>query len=233
MINNPSDYLQNWTYMSNMIAYTLMFLSCANYLFYLIVVTLISNRSKKYHFVLKNENLTMFISSIGFSIAIALIFNTFLLSERDFSSMLVFSIKAGLSIGIGITIAFALRVYLNTYYQFVLEKRLADIRFRERLHPDSARPMRLLNEEEEDEYLTDEMIRQEDELSFDFDVWIDDMTKKTIIETYKGSTNKICGQCNFRSLKLVNEEIDVETIQKTKIYKCSHCGHVVKDQDQW
>lgn len=233
MTENPISSLENWTYIAHTSAYTIIFLSCANYLFYLIVVALISNRSKRYHFVLKNETLTMFISAIGFSIAIALLFDVFLLNERDMSHILIFSIKAGLSLGIGVTIAYAIRVYLNTYYQFILEKRLADIRFRERISEESGRPMRLLNEEEEDKYLTDEMIKQEDELSFDFDVWLDDLRGGTIIETYKGSTNKECNKCSFKTLKLVNEFIDEKTLQKTRFYECSHCKNKVKDQDEW
>lgn len=233
MIDNSTSYLENWKYIAHTAAYTIIFLSCANYLFYLIVVSMISNRSKKYHFVLKNETLTMFISAIGFSIAVALMFDAFLLNERDFSNYLVFAIKGGLSIGIGITIGFAIRVYLNTYYQFILEKRLADIRFRERRDPDSGSPMRLLSEEEEDKYLTKEMIKQEEELSYDFDVWLDDIRGGKIIETYKGSTNRSCDKCSFKTLKLVKEHIHEETLQKTKFYECSHCKNKVTHQDVW
>ncbi|MGL1887120.1 MAG: hypothetical protein OCD76_11465, partial [Reichenbachiella sp.] len=221
---DPTNYLETWKYFAHMAALSLVFLACANIIFYVLVTALIGNRTKKYHFVLNNETTVMFVSAIGISLAIALVFNVFMLNERDFAHLFVFSIKAGLPIGLGVTIGYGFKTYLNVSYQNVLDKKLADIRFTERKHPETKASMRLLNEDEEDAYLTEEMIQQEEDMAYDFDVWIDDKTGKTIIETYKGSTNKVCNKCHFRTLKLVKEEVSESTKMKTKFYACSHCG---------
>ncbi|UXP33079.1 hypothetical protein N6H18_03805 [Reichenbachiella agarivorans] len=224
----PTNYLESWTYIAHISALVLILMACVNYIVYMLIVTVMGHRSGKYSFVLNNESKVMMVSAVGVSIAVALILNAFMLNERDFSHIFVFSLKAGLSLGIGITIAFAFNAYLNTYYPFILERRLADIRFRVRKNPKNGHAMRLLNEEEEDEHLSEEMMKQEEDFEFDFDVWIDDRTGETIIETYKGTTNRICGKCNFRTLKMVKEEVDEISNDKTKYYNCSHCGNKEK-----
>ncbi|PIB36636.1 hypothetical protein BFP72_15125 [Reichenbachiella sp. 5M10] len=225
MNQEPTNYLEIWTYIAHMIALVLVLLACANYIIYMLIVSIMGNRSGKYSFVLNNEIRVMLVSAIGVSIAIALVLNVFMLNERDFTHVFVFSLKTGLPLGIGVTIAFAFKSYLTYYYPFILENRLADIRFRERNNPKTGHAMRLLNEQDEDEYLSEEMIIQEEQLAYDFDVWLDDKTGDTIIETYKGTTNRICHKCHFRTLKMVKEEISETSKLKVKHYQCSHCGH--------
>ncbi len=222
---------ENWTNLATTGALVLVVLSSAYYIFYVIIAAMISNRTKKYKFVQSKETAVMWQAGIGFCIALALVINSFLLNERDYGHIFIFSLKTGMSLGGAIGIGFAIKAYLTVYYPFILEKRLADIRFKERKNPKTGRAMRLLNEEEEDKYLTEEMIRQEDEFRFDFDVWLDEGSGDTIIETYKGSTNKICEKCNFRTLKLVKEEIDDDNHSKMLYYECSHCGNKHRELD--
>lgn len=221
----PTNYLETWSYIAQVSALVLVLMACVNYIVYMILVTIMGNRSGRYSFVLNNETRVMMASGVMISVAIGLILNAAILNERDFGHLFVFCLKAGLPLGITITIAFAFNAYLKTYYPFILERRLADIRFRERKNPKTGRPMRLLNEEDEDEYLTEDMIQQEKDLSYDFDVWLEDATGDTIIETYRGTPNLICDECQFRTMKLIKEEISEETMLKTKYYLCSHCGH--------
>ncbi|SHJ92642.1 hypothetical protein SAMN04488028_102173 [Reichenbachiella agariperforans] len=231
MNQDPTNYLETWASIAHLIALVLVLMACINYIVYMLIVSIMGNRSGKYSFVLNNETKVMFISAIGLSIAAALVLNVFMLNERDFSHLFVFSLKSGLPVGIGITLAYAFHVYLSQYYPFILDARLADIRFRERKSPKSGRSMRLLNEEEEDDYLSEEMMIQEEQLAYDFDVWLDDISGETIIETYKGTTNRVCDKCHFRTLKLIKEEISEETMIKSKHYQCSHCGHKERVQD--
>ena len=229
-MNLPSESIYDqWAFYGTKGALLLVILSSAIYIFYAIIAAVIGNRSKKYGFILNNETSVMWIAAIGFCIAIAMVFNVFLLNERDFGHMLIFSLKAGLPIGVAITVGYGIRVYLTIYYPFVLDKKLADIRFRPRKHPKTGNLMRLLNEEEEDKYLSDEMIRQEEEFQYDFDVWLDENTGKTIIETYKGTTNAECERCHFKTLKLVSEEVDTSTKEDVKHFECSHCGNKVRE----
>ncbi|MFY0625306.1 MAG: hypothetical protein JXR07_03355 [Reichenbachiella sp.] len=231
-MNQPVEgMLEYWSNIATNAALVLVVLSSAYYIFYVIIAAAISNRTKKYKFVQSKEVAVMKQASVGFAIAIALVINMLMLNERDFGHTFIFVMKAALPIGIAVTIGYAIWSYLIIYYPFILERKLSDIRFKERKNPKTGRPMRLLNEEEEDEYLTEEMIRQEDEFRFDFDVWLDETNKDTIIETYLGSTNRICGKCNFRTLKLTKEEIDEDTNVKMLYFNCTHCGHKEKEQD--
>lgn len=226
----PTNYLETWGYIAKVAALVLVLMACVNFIIYMILVTVMGNRSGRYSFVLNNETRVMLASAGMIALAVAVLMNIQILNERDFGHTFAFILKSGLSLGIGAIVMVGFSSYLNVYYPFVLEKRLADIRFRERKNPSNGRPMRLLNEEDEDEYLTEDMIQQEKDLSYDFDVWLDDTTGETIIETYKGSPNRICDECQFRTLKLIKEEISEETMLKTKYYLCSHCGH--KDRVQ-
>lgn len=226
-----TDMYETWISTARTAALVLIVSSSTFYILYIMIIGMIKNRSSRYKFVQDRETTVMWVAGIGFAIAVGLIINSFMLNERDFTHLFVFALKTGLPVAIAITFGFAIRAYLNVYYPFILEKRLADIRFRERKHPKTKRPMRLLNEEEEDKYLTEEMIRQEEEFRYDFDVWLDEQSGQTIIETYKGSTNRICGKCYFRTLKLVNEELDEETNTKVLHFACSHCGHKEHEHD--
>ena len=212
-------------------ALVLLVLSSTYYIFYILITVLIKNRSSRYRFVQSKETAVMWHAGIGFCIAIALLILSVLLTEKDYEHIFILCLKSGMAIGVAIGVGFAIRTYLIVYYPFILEKRLADIRFKERKSSKSGRPLRLLNEEEEDKYLTEEMIKQEDEFRFDFDVWLDEGSGETIIETYLGSTNRVCQKCNFRTLKLTKEEIDDDSNIKILHYECSHCGNKLKEQD--
>lgn len=233
MNQTPDNMYEYWSSLAMTIAFALVVLSAIYYLGYVIISASIKNRSSKYKFIQKREIAAMWHASLGFVIAIALVLNILLLHERDFGHLFIFFLKAGLPIGVAITIGYGIKTYLNVYYPFTIERKLADIRFKERKNPKTGKPMRLLNEEEEDEYQTEEMIKQEAELRYDFDVWLDESTGDTIIETFHGSTNRICPSCNFRTLKLVKEEVDSGTNMNTLHYSCPHCGHKEHEEETY
>jgi DNA-directed RNA polymerase subunit RPC12/RpoP len=121
--------------------------------------------------------------------------------------------------------------YVKYYFPGVMEKRLKNIRFRSMKSSTSGRKLRLLNELEEDEYLTPEMIEQEDNLVADFDVWFDDETKETVIMQYDITEDAfVCNNCNFRTLKVHKEEVVKDATYAEdgimqKEYRCTYCGH--------
>ena len=60
--------------------------------------------------------------------------------------------------------------------------------------------MKLLNELEEDTYLTTEMIEHENNFTFDYDVWLDEDTGYKFIEKFDVHLHVlICPECNFRT----------------------------------
>ena len=89
--------------------------------------------------------------------------------------------------------------------------------------------MKLLNEEEEDTYLSKEMQVDELSLKFDYDVWIDEESGYVHIEKYNARIGAIiCSNCKFRTLKEIKEEANTDEIGTEKIikyYKCSYCNH--------
>ncbi len=121
--------------------------------------------------------------------------------------------------------------YLKYYYPFILEKRLKKIRFKPMKSPKSGNKLRLLNELEEDEYLSQDMIDQEEALEADFDVWFDDETKETVIMQYDILEHSlICPNCNFRTFKEYKEEVIKEPTHTEpgyvdREYRCTYCGY--------
>ncbi|MBR06949.1 MAG: hypothetical protein CMP48_04610 [Rickettsiales bacterium] len=131
---------------------------------------------------------------------------------------------------IGMAVGYAIKVYLDYYYPFILEKRLHNIRFRP-MKSIGGHEMQLLNENEEDIHLTSEMIDEENEFSADYDVWIDTLTGEKVIEKYDTHFHTlICEECNYRTLMDKHEEVITEPSLKEdgllrKHYECSYCGH--------
>ncbi|MDA1121854.1 MAG: hypothetical protein O2887_15425 [Bacteroidetes bacterium] len=91
--------------------------------------------------------------------------------------------------------------------------------------------MRLFNEDEEDAYLTEEMIAHELDYVYDYDVWLNEETGFKLIERYDGHLHAlICDECRFRTLKAYKEEIAVTPTHNIpgllkKQFRCSNCGH--------
>ena len=88
--------------------------------------------------------------------------------------------------------------------------------------------MKLLNEQEEDVYLTEEMQKDEESLKFDYDVWLDEQTGNIQIEKYDMHDNAIiCPDCQYRTFKTVNDNI-VSTDEGNEILQrdleCTYCG---------
>jgi hypothetical protein len=130
---------------------------------------------------------------------------------------------------IGILIYTGLRSILNIYYPKFVGKRLDKIRYATRISPKSGNEMKLLNEDEEDVYLTEEMQSDEQTLKYDYDVWLDEQSGDVHIEKYDIHQSAIiCPNCRYRTLKGVKDRLlsfveGEEFIQRD--FECSYCGY--------
>ncbi|MDH5609763.1 MAG: hypothetical protein OEY56_09790 [Cyclobacteriaceae bacterium] len=170
-------------------------------------------------------------SAFIFSISITCFLFDFMARVLGMVQGYEFYFVAFISMAIGFLTGYSLIQYFNVYYPYILERKLSKIRFKPRLSPTTGKPMRLLNELEEDVYLTQEMIDQENAMSYDFDVWLDDETGFKLIERYNGHLHVlICPRCHFRTMKDYKEVIIESPGAKhsgvlRKHYKCSYCEH--------
>lgn len=202
------------------------------YLLYSVQVQSIRTRSKKYKFVSEKEAGAMMAVVVLFAISIAIY--SFILLDLSIGSLNEFPLfVSGLvALIIGYMTWSVGRNYLRKYHPFILEKRLNDIRFGEMKSPFTGKPMKLLNENQEDAHLTQEMIDEEEMLSVDYDVWLDEANDYKVIERYDTRYHAlVCDSCNFRTLKEHKEEIVRKPQAHTrgllrKYYECSHCGHI-------
>lgn len=199
--------------------------------FYEVRLHSIKGRSEKYKFASSRESRNLRAASVVMAIGVA--FVSFYLISRALGHIqtYLYYFVGFFSVLISFVFGYGAWVTLKYYYPFVLEKRLQRIRFRPMKSPKSGNPMRVLNESEEDAHLTEEMMREEDSFTVDYDVWMDDATGYTVIEKYDTHYHAVvCPNCNFRTLKVQKEDIIREPTRGEagmlqKYYKCSYCGY--------
>lgn len=223
--------LDVWPYYATMVANVLI-------IFGLIVLVIHFTRyfatkgyAKKYDYLNKNEAKYLLIGNLSLIIAVSLYLNSAMV--HFFSRGGIFELAVGLFISsiIGVAFGYALYAYLKFYYPSILEDKLMKLRFKPRISPETGNEMKLLTEDEEDIHLTEEMIKNEESLKYEYDVWIDEETGHKFIERYDGQQHaKLCPDCNFRTLKEYKEEeikAPTETEQglAKKFFKCSYCSH--------
>ncbi len=199
-------------------------------LIYFILLASQGKRTKKFIFASGNETSYLDISS-RFLAAGVTFFSFFTIINWIGKAAMYHLFGAGFfSIIIGFALGYALWAVVKYYYPFVLEKRLEKIRFKP-MKSDSGNPMRLLNETEEDEFMTQDMIDEEDNHIADYDIWMDEVTGKKVIEKYDMLFHAlICEECNYRTMRETREEVLIEpTSEKEglirKDYKCTYCAH--------
>ncbi len=199
---------------------------------YAIQVQGFRSRTKKYKFVSERESKALKGSAMLFSLGMACYAFVIIELSIGIAGALYFSIAGILSIAIGLAIGYTFHVYLSYYHPFILEKRLKDIRFTPMISPVSGIPMTLLNEKQEDKFLSNEMIEEEETSAIDYDVWIDQKTDYKVIERYDTRSHReICHSCNFRTLTerksdIVKKPQLHEKGLLRKSYECTYCGHI-------
>lgn len=220
-----------WIQLLNNGSYGFLLLAILNQIIYFILLGGKSKRSEKYKFAVDNEVKYLKRTANFFSISIFF----FLFSEISSSlgvlgGSMLFIFVALMAFMFAFMIAYGFNMYLQFYYPFVLEKRLKSIRF-SKLKSSSGNYMKLLNELEEDEFMSDEMIALEDASEADFDVWMDEVSDEKIIHKYDISDKAlVCPACNFRTLKERKEKVlkDASEFEEglvEKFYQCTYCNH--------
>lgn len=230
--------LQNPMHILLYIGNSLFALSVVLLLLYAVQVQSFRSRTKKYKFVSERESHALMGSAVLFSGSVA--FYAFVLMELSIgiAGPFYYFIAGLFAVGVGFALGYVLRSYLNFYHPFILEKRLKDIRFAPMRSPITGKPMTLLNEAQEDVHLSREMIEEEDTLSVDYDVWIDENSGFKVIEQYDTRYHpRECESCHFKTLVKRKEEV-IQAPQPQekgilrKHYECTYCGHLEsKDVD--
>ena len=198
--------------------------------FYLLGLASKKTAPDKYRYISKNEIKYLWFVSLSWSFSIAFFLNALIVKNHSGFGTFEFVLKTGISVAVGFLLGYVMRTYFNTYYPFTLEKRLSAVRFKKR-YTSLGKEMRLLNEDEEDEYLTKEMIAHEDAHKFDYDVWLDEQTGETHIDKYDGDLHLlVCENCRFRTLKLKAEYVKREAAMSqsglvSRHFECSYCGY--------
>jgi hypothetical protein len=168
---------------------------------------------------------------ISFAIGIFFIVNVYNTATVE-KNVLWFFIRMFMGIALGTMYGYIAYLMLKYYYPTRLTKKLHKLRYTPRINPATGNKMRLLSEQEEDEYLDEKMQAEESVFSVDYDVWIDEQTGTTKIEKYQGRlTAEQCDRCNLHTLKLEREELitvasETQDGETLKHYKCSYCARI-------
>jgi len=192
---------------------------------YIKLVTTKDNKSR-YDYINMHEINLLWYGILSMMIGLSIYVNT-LAVRQSWLWFFVILFMAGM---VAMIVGVIIQNILKFYYPFFIEKRLKKLRFSPRISPDG-RKMKLLSEEEEDVYLDKGMQAEEDAFSVDYDVWIDEISGFTKIEKYNGRLHALqCNECNYQTLKVVNEEIvqvasELEEGELMKYYACGYCGH--------
>ncbi len=199
-------------------------------LYYFYKQTSASDPKDKHDFINNHEiNLfwyTMLSFSIGFGLLLNISFN-----ETVKEEMIWFFVRVFVTASFTTIFALVFNSLIKVYYPFRVEKKLNKLRHKPRTNPNNGNKMTLMSEEDEDQYLTPEMIEEESNHSVDYDVWLDKETGFTKIEKYDGSSLAVeCPSCGYRTLRVEDEEvIKSATVDSEgeilEYYKCSYCDH--------
>lgn len=196
---------------------------------YLIGLLHVKNPKKKYDFIINNEINSLKLAGLLIIFGLVLMFENFLTFQFEIAEITPIIASFMVSFMVGALFYSGMKTVLEVYYQNFMGNRLDAIRFRPRQSPKTGNKMKLLNEEEEDTYLSKEMQVNELSLKFDYDVWIDEESGYVNIEKYDARIGAIiCSNCKFRTLKEIKEEASTDEIGTEKIikyYKCTYCKH--------
>lgn len=197
---------------------------------HLVRLLLAGEPKNRYDYIIRHEISMLWYSSLLLIVGAAVFFNSYVVEIETASFIIKLLAAAMIATLIGVVIINLLKFY----YPFYMEKRLRKLRYTPRISPKSGKPMKLLSEEDEDVYLNDGMQAEENIFSVDYDVWIDEETKYTIIEKYSGHLHALqCPECKYQTLMVTKEAIvesPTETVagELIKYYKCSFCNNKEK-----
>jgi hypothetical protein len=229
-MNEVLPSYDSWNQMAANIAYACWALGLLVTLGYLVRLATVSEYKDKYDFINRHEIRILWISSIIIIIGACFYVNSNII---ELNALWIF-VRVFTTVSMGMIVALIVQNLLKFYYPFFIEKRLKVLRYRPRISPKTGKIMKLLSEEEEDAYLDEGMIAEENVFSVDYDVWKDEVSGFIKIEKYSGHLHALqCPECNYQTFKVVKEEIlkqptNTEEGELLKHYLCGYCGYKAK-----
>jgi ribosomal protein L32 len=193
-------------------------------------VSKIKNLKDKYDYVNENEIKYKWYAVLALIVAAAFYANTLATGKIESDGMRWFYVR------LFITASFAVIGYIvcyslvRIYYPRQVEKRLTTLRNAPRTSAEG-NLMRKLSEAEEEHHLEEEMRRQGEIHSIDYDVWVDEKTGSMKVEKYPAYRHaEECSECGFYTLRIDSEEVEQEPTSDDggillTHYACTYCGH--------
>jgi hypothetical protein len=227
---STSPAFESWNQLAANIAFGAWGLGLLVILGYFIRLMTVSESKDKYDFINRYEIRVLWVASIVLIVGACFFVNSNII---QLSNLWIF-VYVFTTISMGMIVALIVQNLLKFYYPFFIEKRLKVLRYRPRVSPKTGKAMKLLSEEEEDVYLDEGMIAEENVFSVDYDVWKDEETGFIKIERYAGHLHALqCPECNYQTFKVVREEIlkqptGTEEGELLKHYQCGYCGYKAK-----
>lgn len=118
------------------------------------------------------------------------------------------------------------------FIYFFLNRRLKQLRYQPRFSRETGEALRLLSEEEEDDYLEAGQITEEEIGAVDYDVWVSESGEELLILRYKKRFTKYrsCPKCNYLTYyraysKTVRHATYSSTGQRKVVHECKNCRH--------
>jgi DNA-directed RNA polymerase subunit RPC12/RpoP len=224
------DFLEVWNVWITRSSILIIIISALISFYYIFKRMSISEPKLKHDYINENEINMFWYSMLTLCIGIGMWLN--ISFNETVKEDLIFLIVR-LFVTASFTTIFALifNSLIKVYYPFYVEKRLNKLRHKPRINPNNGNKMKLMSEENEDEYLSPEMIDEEARHAVDYDVWLDEESGYTKIEKYDGSSLAVeCASCGYRTLRVENEEVILSPTKDQEgellnYYKCSYCGH--------
>jgi hypothetical protein len=220
----------SWNQLAANVAFGAWGLGLLVILGYLVRLMTIGESKDKYDFINRYEIRVLWIASIILIVGACFFVNSNII---QLTNLWIF-VYVFTTVSMGMIVALIVQNLLKFYYPFFIEKRLKVLRYRPRVSPKTGKAMKLLSEEEEDVYLDEGMIAEENVFSVDYDVWKDEETGYIKIEKYSGHLHALqCPECNYQTFKVVREEIlkqpsVTEEGELLKHYQCGYCGYKAK-----
>ena len=221
-----------WNHLAQKIAFGCWAVGAAVVLWHLVKLSITKESKDKYDYINRWEIKLLLVGAVIMVIGFAFIANSTVTTETG--TLLWVVVRLFVTISMGLLTAMIIQNLLKFYYPFYIEKRLKVLRYKPRISPKSGTVMKLLSEEEEDAYLDEGMIAEENLFSMDYDVWKDEVTGYVKIEKYAGHLHAVqCPECNYQTFKVVKEEIlktptETEEGELMKHYLCGYCGYKAK-----
>ena len=170
-MNDQSNFMDTWRETTMNLAYVFLGISVLIILYYF-VVGMSKKGAKKYDYINENEVNYLMYAMFAVATSFFLFANSFIEGFYDTPFTFEFFFGIFISFVFATILGWTAYSYLKYFYPSLVEKKINNIRFKPRVSPESGKPMRLLNEDEEDLHLTEEMIADEEAFAYEYDVWL-------------------------------------------------------------